>query len=100
MRVLIAKALVLALMLAICNPVRAASTLRCGTELMSVGDSTAEVLLKCGDPFTREQIGIRYTGTLDMIVELWTYHIGRGQFLKLLTFEAGRLVAIDNGDRM
>ena len=96
MRVLIA----MTLMLAMCIPVRAASTLRCGTALISVGDSTAEVLLKCGDPFTREQIGIRYTGTLDMIVELWTYHFGRGQFLKLLTFEAGRLVAIDNGDRI
>ena len=90
---------VMTLVLAVCAPAHAISTMRCGSALISVGDSTAEVLIKCGEPFTRDQVGVRYSGVTDKIVELWTYYFGSGQFLKMLTFEAGRLVEIENGDR-
>ena len=95
MRLLIA----MALMLSISVPAGALSTLRCGTALISVGDSMAEVLLKCGEPFTRDDVGVKYAGSTERFVELWAYAFGYGRFLKLLTFEAGRLVRIENGAR-
>ncbi len=76
-----------------------ASTLRCGTELVSVGDVAAEVLLKCGEPLTRETVAVESEGDTDTVVERWTYHMGDGQFLKILTFEAGVLTSVENGER-
>ena len=95
MRLLIATVLMLSISVA----GGASSTLRCGTALISVGDSMAEVLLKCGEPLTRDYVGVKYVGSTERFVELWAYSFGYGQFLKLLTFEAGRLVTIENGGR-
>jgi hypothetical protein len=95
MRLLIATALMLSISVA----AGALSTLRCGTALISIGDSMAEVLLKCGEPLTRDNVGVKYVGSTEMFVELWAYNFGYGRFLKLLTFEAGRLVTIENGGR-
>lgn len=33
------------------------TNMRCGSKLISVGDSKAEVLLKCGEPMLKEAIG-------------------------------------------
>ncbi|WP_455209360.1 DUF2845 domain-containing protein [Kaarinaea lacus] len=52
-------ALSLALLLLVAiNPVSyAETTLRCGSKLISVGDSKAQVLLKCGEPMLKETVG-------------------------------------------
>lgn len=87
------------LVLSIASVAAASSKMRCGSELVSVGDSTAQVLLQCGEPMTRERVALESSGSTEKLVELWTYAFGPGQFLKLLTFEAGKLAAIESGER-
>lgn len=73
--------------------------LRCGTELVQPGDSKVEVLKKCGEPLLRETVAVKKTPGADEIVDRWTYDQGPGRFLKVLTFEAGDLAGIENGER-
>ncbi len=88
--------------------------MRCGSKLVSTGDSKAEVYLKCGEPFFSEEIGIesrtfkrshspwsgrRSTSTTRMI-EQWTYNQGPGTFWRILTFKGDKLVRIETGDRV
>lgn len=76
----------------------------------SVGDSTFEVLARCGEPALREETvlqvaveapGVRGTstviGTTAVRVELWTYDFGPQVNARRLEFEAGRLVRIVTG---
>jgi len=112
--------------------VYATDNMRCGTKLVSIGDSKAEVLLKCGEPLLKETIAFRKQteygemaethplllkygmlkkdkngvviagreSSVTLPVDQWTYHLGKGKFLRILLFEGGKLVAIDSGDRM
>ncbi len=85
----------------------AASTLSCGTRLVRVGDSKAEVFRICGEPAWREKYdeewwqkerdrGIRHGGSIAH--EQWVYNFGPTQFMQYLYFENGRLVKIERGD--
>ncbi|WP_044874082.1 DUF2845 domain-containing protein [Pseudomonas sp. LFM046] len=73
-----------------------ADTMRCGSKLVSLGDRTFEVLQKCGEPVHRDLVG--YTlGSYDnreFVVEEWVYGPNNGM-LRILTFEANRLVRIE-----
>lgn len=73
-----------------------------------IGDSQAEILLRYGEPLSKEVVGTeneKYRPAPDTTieravpVELWIYDFGPGTFLKLLTFKAGRLVKIEDGVR-
>ena len=66
---------------------------RCGTELVSVGDSTWEVLHKCGEPDLKELIKSNGVN-----VEKWTYNCGSLRFIRILTFSGGALRAVKSGD--
>jgi len=37
----------------------AEANMRCGSKVISVGDSKAEVLLKCGEPLLRDTVGVK-----------------------------------------
>jgi hypothetical protein len=76
----------------------------------SIGDSTFEVLARCGEPALREETfaqvaveapGVRGTstviGTTSVRLELWTYDFGPQVNTRRLEFEAGRLVRIVTG---
>jgi hypothetical protein len=76
----------------------------------SIGDSQAEIYAKYGEPFFRETISIESTkissshkeNTQQLIeekVEQWSYNLGPGTFLKILTFKSGKLIKIENGTR-
>jgi len=75
----------------------------CDGDLIGKGASTAEVLLRCGEPLMRETVGdIRQQtpdGRTRLRVEEWTYDVGEGSFLRILTFHGGTLVEIDIGER-
>jgi len=83
------------------------SAMRCGHNLVSIGDTSAEVLQKCGPPHSQQEIGIEYGELSDekhhprseTIIEQWSYDLGPGTFLKVLTFEGGRLQRIEDGGR-
>jgi hypothetical protein len=75
--------------------------LRCGNNLVDVGDRKIDVLAKCGEPAITdewyEEEGFR--GSSVMIrVEEWTYNFGPTRFIYFLRFKNGQLVEIRTGD--
>jgi len=85
----------------------AAESMRCGTSLVSMEDSKAEVEMKCGAPAAidaycrNEYVPAKYGyDTICHNVDLWTYNFGPGTFLMKVEFEEGRLVRISHGDRV
>ena len=98
----------------------AASDLRCGSRLVSIGDYRYDVLRKCGDPAnveTWEEVRIRRDLLLSspitpdqelflrsplakelVTIEEWEYNFGQNQFIRYLRFENGRLRKITTGD--
>ncbi len=98
----------------------AASDLRCGSRLVSIGDYRYDVLRKCGDPVnveTWEEVRIRRDLLLSfpitaeqelflrsplakelVTIEEWEYNFGQSQFIRYLRFENGRLRRITIGD--
>ena len=41
------------------RPAAATDSFRCGTDLVCIGDSEAEVLLKCGEPYFVKETGVK-----------------------------------------
>lgn len=78
-------------------PVAQADTLRCGTQLISLGDRTFEVERKCGTPVDRSFVG--YTlgpyARQEMAIEEWLYGPSNGR-ITILRFEGNRLVRIES----
>ncbi|AYC31661.1 DUF2845 domain-containing protein [Pseudomonas cavernae] len=78
----------------------AASTLRCGSALISLGDHISEVRSKCGQPRSRDFLGYRevfddYGYGQEVKVEEWSYG-PRSGMLYFLRFEGNRLVNIES----
>lgn len=73
----------------------AADTLRCGSQLISVGDRSSEVLQKCGQPAARDPLGYKRSANRreEFQVEEWTYGPNGGMY-QYLRFEGNRLVQI------
>jgi len=73
----------------------AADTLRCGSQLISVGDRSSEVLQKCGQPVARDGLGYKRSANRreEFQVEEWTYGPNGGMY-QYLRFEGNRLVQI------
>lgn len=77
-----------------------ADTLRCGSQLISVGDRAFEVQQKCGTPVSQDLIGTKttmnhYRQRDEVKVEEWIYGPDHGMY-QYLRFEGGRLVRIDS----
>jgi hypothetical protein len=90
------KRLLLGFSLAIlANQALAADTLRCGSQLISVGDRSSEVLQKCGEPVSRDLLGYKRSANRreEFQVEEWTYGPNGGMY-QYLRFEGNRLVQI------
>lgn len=90
------KRLWLALVLATCaSQAFAADTLRCGSQLISVGDRAGEVLHKCGEPISRDMLGYKRSANRreEYPVEEWTYGPNNGMY-QYLRFEGNRLTQI------
>lgn len=73
----------------------AADTLRCGSQLISVGDRSSEVLHKCGEPVSRDLLGYKRSADRreEFQVEEWTYGPNGGMY-QYLRFEGNRLKQI------
>ncbi len=95
-----------ALLLGICVSAQASETMRCGNRLVSVGDTKAEVVARCGTPAWRDRwtekliadFGEAAEQRISTARELWLYNFGPREFVRLLTFENGRLVNVDTGE--
>ncbi|MCD5996295.1 DUF2845 domain-containing protein [Pseudomonas sp. CDFA 602] len=82
----------------------AASTLRCGSQLISTGDRLFGVQEKCGEPVSQEVLstgetyGRRYGSAPAVRIEEWIYGPDHGMY-QYLRFEGGRLVRIESKRR-
>ncbi|MDH4567243.1 DUF2845 domain-containing protein [Pseudomonas sp. BN414] len=94
-RVLLFASLLLAL-----GNAHASSTLRCNSNLISLDDTTGEVLEKCGEPISRADLGFKevvdeYYRRNEVRVEEWVYGPRNGMY-QFLRFEGNRLRNIDS----
>jgi hypothetical protein len=82
-----------------------ADSFRCGTKLMSDGDSSDKVEALCGPPTSiqRRDIlrpvywnrGIGYHSSYEVSIEYWTYNLGPSKLMVRLRFEDGLLVDVE-----
>ncbi|RIJ06575.1 DUF2845 domain-containing protein [Pseudomonas sp. 91RF] len=75
----------------------ASDTLRCGSQLVSLGDRASEVLQKCGEPVSRDVLGYKRSANRreEFQVEEWTYGPSNGMY-QYLRFEGNRLRQINS----
>ncbi|PMW94578.1 hypothetical protein C1X59_28155 [Pseudomonas sp. FW215-R2] len=87
-------AIVLAL---VASQASASDTLRCGSQLVSLGDRSSEVLQKCGEPVSRDVLGYKRSANRreEFQVEEWTYGPSNGMY-QYLRFEGNRLRQINS----
>ena len=52
---------------------------RCGSGIVSSGDTKTQVLVTCGKPTSKEKLSKK--------VHIWHYNCGNGDFIYALTFE-------------
>lgn len=94
---------------AIAPPAPPVPRARCDSSAFRVGDSTFDVLTRCGLPATKdarlekEAVSGSADGTQvvtssrTVTVEVWAYDFGPRSFVRLLTFVDGKLVKIETG---
>lgn len=85
------------LALGLCASAVQADTLRCGSQLISVGDRKSEVLDKCGEPRSQDIVGYQRSADrrVEMQIEEWIYGPSNGMY-RYLRFVGGQLVSIDS----
>jgi hypothetical protein len=73
--------------------------LRCGNDLIDIGDSKNRVVYLCGQPFSKEVIGHtelpENKGGIEFIIERWTYDTSV-RYFTILTFKGDRLVRMED----
>ena len=70
-----------------------ARSMRCGNQLVQVGDPTIELLQRCGEPDLKELLN-----TDGLIVEKWTYNCGSLRFMRIITLKGGVVYRIELAD--
>lgn len=80
------------------------STLRCGSSIISVGDTKAEMIMKCGTPLSsddRTAVVENDNGTQSMVKvgETLMMDMGKNKFMAIVTVEDGVIKAIEDGPR-
>lgn len=81
-----------------------ANSIRCGSALVSDGDSSATLLLKCGKPLLVEPLVATAVSEKNELTQVsagerWTYEMGHGKFIQYVTLQNGVVVKIEDGPR-
>jgi hypothetical protein len=91
------------------KPPRGLGLARCDQLAFHLGDSTFDVLSRCGEPALREEKQVTSSafgsagagpvtgGSAGAGVEVWTYNFGSRTFVRYLEFENGVLVRVETG---
>jgi Protein of unknown function (DUF2845) len=85
-----------------------ADAMRCGSQLISEGDSIDKVLALCGEPAERKRTWITrqprfeyggrevpFPGTEDVPVDVWTYDFGSSRLMRRIRMVAGKVESIE-----
>ena len=78
----------------------AGSSIRCGNNLISVGDLKIKVLDRCGEPISKEEIELdpyrrKGRNSKYRFLEQWIYEFHYGYY-DVLTFKGGKLIKIES----
>jgi len=76
-------------------PAAGDSTMRCDANIVTRGLTLLEVLERCGEPALTLRRAEFLVAGVYLPVEEWYYELGSNRFRRLLTFENGRLVRIE-----
>lgn len=87
-----------------------ADTMRCGQRIVTEGNSTYDVKMRCGEPvmanrrteLRSQRIWLQDRSIeqmVEVVIEEWTYDFGPTKFIMYLTFEQGRLISVVSGPR-
>ena len=75
------------------------TSLRCGNDLIDIGDSKSRVIYLCGQPFSKEIVGQTKIpdnkAGIEFIIERWTYDTSV-RYFTILTFKGDRLVRLED----
>ncbi len=75
------------------------TSLRCGNDLIDLGDSKSRVVYLCGQPISKEIIGQTKIpdnkAGIEFIIERWTYDTSV-RYFTILTFKGDRLVRLED----
>ena len=85
-------------------PVLAEGSMRCGSSIISVGDTKTEMLMKCGTPMSTDvktTLIKNENGTQSVVQtgEIFTMDMGKDKFVALVTIENGVITHIEDGPR-
>jgi hypothetical protein len=77
----------------------------CSEQIVSVGDRTSDVIVKCGEPAWKDIRQEEFRENIDngqarktfVTIEEWTYNLGPNRFVRIFTFRNGKLVDIRTG---
>lgn len=79
---------------------------KCNLDIFSLGTSSAEIALQCGEPDWKERRFETVTGRIPggreavtVSIDEWTYDLGANQFIRILTFRNGNLIDVRTGGR-
>ena len=86
----------------------AADTLRCGSKVISEGDTIEKVEQYCGKPVERKRTWmtrqprfeyggreVPFPGSEEVPVDLWTYDFGANKLMRRIRFVAGKVDSIE-----
>ncbi|PJG59536.1 DUF2845 domain-containing protein [Aeromonas cavernicola] len=95
---------VIVMLLSLMGSPALADAMRCKNALITEGDSTAEMLLKCGQPLLREALNRYEQNQYGHVItvqygERWTYYFGKSEFMRFVTVRNGIITEIENGPR-
>lgn len=81
-----------------------ADSMRCGSALVTDGDSSATLLLKCGKPLLVEPLVTSAMSEKNELTQVsagerWTYSMGSGKFIQYVTVMNGVITKIEDGPR-
>ncbi len=82
----------------------AEGSLRCGSSVISVGDTKTEMIMKCGspvssDPKTTVTENENGTKSVVQVGEILTMDMGKDKFVALVTVENGVITHVEDGPR-
>jgi hypothetical protein len=86
----------------ICIVPNVSHALRCGSDLVDVGDLKQEVLVKCGTPISKEEIGYidqKTEGTRIRVMKIEEWIIEVSNQYYSLVFEGNALVKIESAGK-
>ena len=77
----------------------------CGGRVISTGDTKADVLIRCGEPFYKtshlEELKERFDGVgrrVTVTIDEWTYNFGPQRFMRIITFRNGTVIDVKTGN--